>query len=64
MTPIFNISFRVSDAMMQSWPSYEYNALMPDIIIHQTFEDFINNRDTVLDAVRAGGLRDRLNDVD
>ena len=34
------------------WPDYEYDALMPDVIIYRTVEDFVNNHDAVMEFVR------------
>ena len=34
------------------WPDYEHDTLLPDICIYQTFEDYANSVDTVLEAVK------------
>lgn len=36
------------------WPDYEEETLMPDTIIYQTYEDYINGIDTVLKTLNEG----------
>ena len=43
--------FNVSGLYYNYWYGYEGDALMPDITIHQTIEDYEQGVDTVLDAV-------------
>ena len=47
------IYFQIGQYYVKSWPDYEYDALMPDITIYQTIEDYKNGVDTVLEAVLA-----------
>lgn len=52
-TPNYGIRFSFGSYYAKFWPGYEYDALMPDITIHQTIEDYKNGVDTVLEAVLA-----------
>ncbi|MBQ7874537.1 MAG: hypothetical protein IJ306_05180 [Oscillospiraceae bacterium] len=47
------VYFQMGEYAVNSWPDYEYDALMPDITIYQTIEDYKNGIDTVLEAVLA-----------
>ncbi len=47
------VYFQMGEYAVNSWPDYEYDALMPDITIYQTIEDYKNGVDTVLEAVLA-----------
>lgn len=49
--PNSGIGFRVSQAFSSMWPEYEADALLPDIYVYQTFEDYLNNRDTALETI-------------
>ncbi|MBQ7874536.1 MAG: hypothetical protein IJ306_05175 [Oscillospiraceae bacterium] len=52
-TPNFGVYFSFGSYYAKFWPDYEYDALMPDITIYQTIEDYKNGVDTVLEAVLA-----------
>ncbi len=45
--------FSFGGSYLNYWPGYEHDALMPDIEIYQTIEDYQNGKDTVLEAVFA-----------
>jgi len=49
--------YRVTREAIALRPDYEGDALRPDVYIPQTLEAFINNRDLILDAVKAGGYQ-------
>lgn len=51
VSPRLNISLSVSKDFINAWPEYEEETLMPDILITPTIEDYMNNIDTVLEAV-------------
>lgn len=51
--PNSEVICRVPTAYYFMMPDYEYDALMPDICIFPTIEDFANGVDTVLEAVKA-----------
>ena len=53
--PNSGYAFTVSDMWYEYWTGYPYDALMPDITIYQTLEDYTNGVDTVLEAVLAMG---------
>lgn len=53
--PNSQISFAVSDMWYCYWPDYAHETLMPDILIYQTLEDYMNGVDTVLAFVLANG---------
>lgn len=44
-------NFVVSDRFYVSWPGYEGEALMPDIEVRPTIEDYKQGIDTILEAV-------------
>ncbi|MGN0628166.1 MAG: S41 family peptidase [Oscillospiraceae bacterium] len=52
-TPNNKLVFAFGSYYINFWPGYEYDALMPDIEIYQTIEDYANGVDTVLEAVLA-----------
>jgi|GEM_PF-3173554 len=45
--------FVVSRFFSNTWPGYPYETLMPDIHIPQTFEDFRDGRDPVLEYIKS-----------
>ena len=51
--PHSNLSFEVSRVYFRILPEYLEETLRPDILIPMTFEDFINHRDPVLEAIFA-----------
>ena len=51
--PNSNLSFEVSRVYFRILPDYLKDTLHPDILIPMTFEDFINHRDPVLEAIIA-----------
>ena len=51
--PHSNIAFEVSRVYFGILPEYLKDTLTPDIFIPMTFEDFINHRDPVLEAIFA-----------
>ena len=53
--PNSNLAFEVSRVYFGILPGYLDDRLRPDIFIPMTFEDFINHRDPVLEAVLEGG---------
>lgn len=53
--PNSGIDFNISTYYAETWKHYPYDALMPDITIYQTLEDYTNGVDTVLEAVLAMG---------
>lgn len=50
--PNSGYTFAVSDMWYEYWTDYEYDALMPDITVYQTLEDYKNGIDTVLEYVK------------
>ena len=50
--PNSGYSFTVSDVYYSYWEDYPYDALMPDITVYQTLEDYKQGIDTVLEYVR------------
>lgn len=53
--PNSGIDFSISTYYVETWKNYPYDALMPDITIYQTLDDYKNGVDTVLEAVLAMG---------
>lgn len=45
-------AFCLGSDWCECWPDYEGEALMPDVLIEQTLEDYKNNVDAVLEYVR------------
>lgn len=54
--PNSGYGFRMSDNLWVTNPNDTADALMPDIVLHQTLEDWIAGCDTVLEAIRKGKL--------
>lgn len=50
--PNYGLGFQISAYYALTWQNYEYDALMPDIAVYQTLEDYMQGIDTVLEAVR------------
>lgn len=49
--------FAMSDTFWVTNESDWTDALMPDVVIYQTLEDLINGKDTVLEAIKNGDLK-------
>ena len=45
------VIFQMGEYAVSAWEDYEYDALMPDITVYQTIEDYKNGIDSVLEAV-------------
>lgn len=54
--PNSGYGFRMSDSLWVTNPDDIGDALMPDILLNQTLEDWIDGKDTVLEAIRRGKL--------
>ena len=54
--PNLGYGFRMSDNLWVTNPEDEGDALMPDVVLHQTLEDWIAGKDTVLEAIRKGRI--------
>jgi hypothetical protein len=52
-TPNSRLTFRISANLNVSWPEYEYDVLMPDILIEPTIEDFLAGRDVVMEYIKS-----------
>lgn len=52
-TPNYKLNFSISKMHFNCWEGFEGDALMPDITIRQTLEDYMNGVDTVLEFVKA-----------
>lgn len=52
-TPNFEMQFRVSDNYICGTPAQDLDAIYPDVTVYQTWEDYQNNVDTVLEYVLA-----------
>ena len=51
--PNSGYDFQIPSAWYDYMPDYPYDALMPDVVIYPTIEDYQNNVDTILEAVFA-----------
>ena len=51
--PNAGYSFTVADVWYSYWEDYAYDALMPDLTVYQTLEDYKQGIDTVLEYVRS-----------
>lgn len=51
--PNCQIECRLPTAFCNILPDYEYDALMPDLIVYPTFNDYMNGIDTILEAAKA-----------
>ena len=51
--PNSGYAFQIPSAWYNCIPEYPYDALMPDVVIYPTIEDYKNNVDTILEAVFA-----------
>ena len=51
--PNCQVECRLPTAFHNIFPDYEYDALMPDLIVYPTFSDYMNGIDTILDAAKA-----------
>ena len=50
--PVHGVGYAVSDYYSIIWPDYPYDALMTDITVYQTVEDYKNGVDTVMEEIR------------
>ena len=50
--PNSKYTFDLSDRLIVWWKDYEEETLMPDILIHQTIDDYKEFTDTVLEAIK------------
>ena len=46
--PYSQIYCQCSSELIDFWPNYENETLTPDLIVRQTYEDFLNGYDSVL----------------
>ena len=56
-SPNFGLTIDVSTTYGAFWPGYEADELLPDIFVFQTFEEFLNLHDPVLEAILSGTTR-------
>lgn len=51
--PNCQVECRIPTAFHNIFPDYEYDALMPDLIVYPTLNDYMYSIDTILEAARA-----------
>lgn len=57
LMPNSGIPFYCSNVFTDAWPDYDEPTLMPDVIVNQTFKDYINGIDSVLKYVLREDMR-------
>ncbi len=53
--PYSQIYCQCSSELVDFWPNYENETLTPDLIVRQTYEDYLNGYDSVLKYILASG---------